>query len=141
MPRKRIRTRPFTLAALLALASTTVSAQAVYRCVQPGKPASYQTDPCPKGTRIDAIRGFTPERNPTANELAWKRYRTEREMAVRNRASAQQQAQYVAVPDQPSGPSCADAKAARDAWERRVGLSRTIDQLRWWQDYVQRACR
>lgn len=127
--------------ALLAGFTSASAAQAVYRCVQPGKPVSYQTDPCPKAARIDSIREFTPERNPTANELAWKRYRTEQEMAARNLASAQHQAHYVAVPDQTSGPSCADAKAARDAWERRVGFSRTVDQLRWWQGYVQRACR
>lgn len=124
-----------------ALWSPSVSAQAVYRCVEKGKPVSYQTDPCPKQATISAIREYVPDRQPTANELAWKRYHTEQEMAARNRAAAQPTQHVTIVENRTEGPSCAQAKADRDAWERRVGLSRTIDGLRWWQDYVQRACR
>lgn len=39
------------------------------------------------------------------------------------------------------GGACAQAKAGRDAWERSVGLGRTIDGIRYWQGRVYRACR
>lgn len=129
------------LALLAALVPSPLRAQAVYRCVQKGKPVSYQTDPCPKQATISAIREYVPEPRPTANELAWKRYRIEQEMAARHRASAQPAQHVTLVQNRNEGPTCSQAKAERDAWERRVGLSRTIDGLRWWQDYVQRACR
>lgn len=84
---------------------------------------------------------YVPEAMPTANELAWKRYRTEREMAARNQAQRTQSHSQSAVVVPAGGGECAQAKAARDAWERRVGLNRTIDGMRTWQDYVYRACR
>lgn len=139
-----IRCRGRDLAVLLVAAamwSPAVAAQAVYRCVEKGKPVSYQTDPCPRQATISAIREYVPERNPTENELAWRRHRTEREMAARNRAAAQPAQHVTVVQNRTEGPTCAQARAERDAWERRVGLGRTIDGLRWWQDYVQRACR
>lgn len=45
------------------------------------------------------------------------------------------------IPAQGSGDECARAKADRDNWERQVGMNRTIDGLRYWQDRVYDACK
>ena len=39
------------------------------------------------------------------------------------------------------GSDCAQARADRDAWERRVGLQRSVDGMRAWQERVYEACR
>jgi hypothetical protein len=60
-------------------------------------------------------------------------------------SSRQQQSASAAklhnIPAQGVGTACADAKAARDVWERRVGSKRTIDGLRYWQGRVYEACK
>lgn len=131
--------------AILALAGflygAPATAQTVYRCVQKGKPVSLQSTPCENGATTTKTREYLPERSPTANELAWQRYRTEREMQARNEAQHAQSRSGVTVVLPSGGGACEQAKAERDAWERRVGLSRTIDGMRAWQDYVYRACR
>lgn len=117
-------------------------AQVVYRCVEKGKPVSLQSHPCEGAARATATRAYVPERAPTANELAWRRYRTEQEMALRNARPSQPVAPAGAGAVLPAGgDACARAKAERDDWERRVGLSRDLDSLRAWQERVQRACR
>ncbi|TCZ87732.1 hypothetical protein [Lysobacter sp. N42] len=116
------------------------AAQVVYRCVEKGKPVSLQSHPCEGAARATATRAYVPERAPTANELAWRHYRTEREMALRNARLRQPVAPAGAVLPA-GGDACAQAKADRDDWERRAGLSRDLDSLRAWQERVQRACR
>lgn len=69
------------------LASTSVPAQAIYRCVQKGKPVSLQSEPCKNTAKTTAVRRYTAERAPTANELAWQRHRTEQEMAPKKTES------------------------------------------------------
>lgn len=128
------------VAVALAAAAPCASAQAVYRCVQKGKPVSFQSEPCGGNARTTDIRGYVPERTPTANELAWQRYRTEQEMAARN-AAARQASVGTTVNLSVDEPSCAQTKAARDAWERRMGLKRSLDGMRYWQDRVYEACR
>ncbi|HZX81619.1 MAG TPA: hypothetical protein VFE72_11785 [Lysobacter sp.] len=125
----------------MAFACAPLSAQTVYRCVQKGKPVSLQSTPCTEGATTTREIPYTPEAAPTANELAWKRYRIEREMAARNQALQSRSRSGSAVVLPAGGDACAQAKADRDAWERRVGLRRTIDGMRLWQDRVQRACR
>lgn len=135
------------VALLLAVAMSLgavfpLPAQTLYRCVQQGKPVSLQSTPCAAGAKTTKAVPYTPDAQPTANELAWKRYRTEREMAARNQAMRWQQATSGPAVVLPAGGSaCEQAKADRDAWERRVGLSRTIDGMRAWQEHVYRACR
>ena len=115
-PGRPSRGAVFAVVVLLAsLATTSVSAQAVYRCVQKGKPVSLQSEPCANNAKTTAIRGYVPERAPTANELAWKRYRTEREMADRNRAMRAAGTSGSAAVLPAGGGECAQAKADRDA--------------------------
>jgi hypothetical protein len=121
--------------------ASTASAQAVYRCVEKGKPVSFQNRPCRPGATVTGVRAYVPEPTPSANELAWKRYRLEQEMAARNRRARPSAGSGSAVVMPVGGDGCAQAKADRDAWERRVGLGRTIEGMRYWQDHVYRACR
>ncbi|GAB6194822.1 hypothetical protein [Lysobacter xanthus] len=123
------------------LIASPAHADSVYRCVQKGKPVSFQSEPCEPSAKTTAIRGFVPDPAPTANELAWKRYRVEQEMANRNRAMRASGAVPTGAVLPAGGQACADAKAARDAWERRVGLNRSVDGMRVWQDHVYQACR
>lgn len=139
-----MRMRPACLLVALACAcmhAPATWAQAVYRCVEKGKPVSLQSQPCGERARATAVRPYVPEPAPTANELAWQRHRVEREMAER-RARARQARTSASTAVMPAGgTACAQAKAERDAWERQVGLARTIDGMRFWQDRVHRACR
>lgn len=127
------------LLALMLAGAQDTRAQAVYRCVEKGKPVTFQNAPCDIKAKTTAVRGYVPDRTPTANELAWKRYNTEREMAVRNRRATAGGGAAAVMPA--GGSACAAEQAALDAWERRVGLNRTVDGLRYWQDRVSRACR
>lgn len=139
-----VRAAP-ALAALLSIALVfpwqPVRAQAVYRCVEAGKPVSLQSTPCDRGAATTRVRAYMPEPSPSANDLAWKRYRTEREMAMRHQAQRMAPPVANATVLPVGGGACAQAKAERDAWERRVGLQRTIDGMRAWQEHVHRACR
>lgn len=131
---------PALVAVAACLPAARVPAQAVYRCVEKGKPVSFQNEPCGARARVTAIRPYVPDRTPGENELAWKRYRTEQEMAARNRAARQSGGATGAVMPV-GGDACAQAKADRDAWERSVGLQRSVDGMRVWQDRVYQACR
>jgi hypothetical protein len=133
-----------TVALVLTLgvaAAPPASAQAVYRCEQKGKPVSLQSLPCDGRAKTTAIRGYVPEPAPTANELAWKRYRTDQEMTARNNSMRRAAGYSTTVVVPSDNETCAEAKAARDAWEKRMGLNRSLSGLRIWQDRVYQACR
>jgi hypothetical protein len=100
-----------------------------------------QSVPCDGKARTTSIRGYVPEPVPTANELAWKRYRTEQEMAARYNAPRYRTGYSTTVVVPTDSNDCAAAKAGRDAWERQMGLKRSIDGMRIWQDRVYQACR
>lgn len=134
--------RRIVLGLLLAGFTAAAPAQLVYRCTAKGKPTTFQNAPCGAGRKTASATAYTPDPTPTANDLAWQRYRTDQEMRRRG-AAGRASASRAFVTNAPSPPreSCADAKAARDAWERLVGLSRTVDGLRYWTDRVSRACQ
>lgn len=114
--------------------ATSAHAHAVYKCVARGNAVSFQDEPCGPGETTAAVRGFTPapevpEAIPVPARRAATRTRERRtSRATRREVSAARDA-------------CAEARARRDDWERRVGLKRTYDQLRHWNDTVSRACR
>ncbi|MFD0738111.1 hypothetical protein ACFQZQ_02245 [Lysobacter koreensis] len=138
--------------ALLLLAQLPGSArgQAVYKCVAKGRPPSYQSQPCPSSSRIAAIREYRPEAPPTHEQLLERRRREAQgrqdsaylsRIAGTDRQAGRQRdsARGHVLPT--GGNACESAKRDRDAWERRVGLSRSYDALRAWNDTVHRACR
>lgn len=49
--------------ALLAAAPFAVDAQTLYRCVQKGKPTSYQNVPCAGAAKTAGALNYVPERN------------------------------------------------------------------------------
>jgi hypothetical protein len=105
-------------------------AQSIHECVVEGKPVSFQSQPCGPGETTRSVREYVPEPQAPVRVAAASGTRVVRaraERAVRRDAGAVRDA-------------CADTKAQRDAWERRVGLKRTYDQLRHWNDAVARAC-
>jgi hypothetical protein len=127
------------LAAFVVLAGDA-DAQAVYRCVEKGKPVSFQTDPCAAAATVSKIREFTPDRELTAYE----RQQRAAQWATRPtpQASAHQHGTAAVVNTRSSQPghTCAQAKADRDRWERTVGLKRSYDAIRAMNDMVARAC-
>jgi len=124
------------LIALLAVAALCVTgsanAQVVYRCVEKGKPVSLQSDPCPAQAQVTKVREFVPQADVPVRRVEAQRPAP---------ASSAPQPRWIQQDAPQPYDECAAAKAERDAWERRVGLSRTYDQLRAMNDMVARACR
>jgi hypothetical protein len=124
--------------ALLLVGSASVHAQAVYKCTEKGKTVSYQTSPCPASAVVAGIKEFTPDRELTPAE---KRYR-EAQWARRPNYAPGGEAAVIPIQQQaPVYNECAEAKAARDRWEKTVGLNRSYESLRIWNDRVAKACR
>jgi len=124
------------LAVGLLLCSTSIGAQAVYKCVEKGKPVSFQTTPCPAAAKIATICEYTPDRELTPQE---KRQR-EVQWATRRQTQASAAAS-MPTHHAPAVDHCAMVKADRDRWERSVGLNRSYASLRGWNEQVARACR
>ncbi|MFC0677537.1 hypothetical protein ACFFGH_06690 [Lysobacter korlensis] len=123
---------------LLLVGSASAHAQAIYKCTEKGKPVSYQTSPCPASAAVAGIKQFTPDRELTPAE---KRYR-EAQWARRSNQAPGGEAAVIPIQHQaPIYDECADTKAARDRWEKTVGLERSYDALRTWNDHVAKACR
>lgn len=55
--------RTLIIAVLLTAAMFSADAQTVYRCVQKGKPTSYQNAPCPDAAKTASALAYVPERN------------------------------------------------------------------------------
>ena len=122
---------------LLVLVPGAAGSQSIYTCAVKGKPTSYQTEPCAGNAKLKAIRHFI--HNPEADRAP---------VAVRpgqqgqaRQPSRPRSARLHNVYNGGSQSACENAKRDRDAWERRVGLSRSYDSLQAWNDRVQRACK
>lgn len=129
-------TRRALLAAGLLLAAGNTAAQAVYKCVEKGKPVSFQTTPCPATAKIAAIREYTPDRELTPQE----KRRREAQWATRKQMQAQAAAS-MPIQQASTVDHCAMVKADRDRWERAVGMNRSYETLRAWNERVAHACR
>ena len=55
--------RLLILAALLAATTFPAGAQTLYRCVEKGKPTSYQNAPCAGAAKTASALDYVPERN------------------------------------------------------------------------------
>ena len=62
--------RLLIIAALLAAATFSADAQTLYRCMQKGKPTSYQNASCPDAAKTAAAVVYVPERNVPAPYLS-----------------------------------------------------------------------
>lgn len=133
------------------LLSGAVSAQAIYKCVEPGKPVSYQSEPCSRAARTDAVRPYTPEPEPTAEErraraLLEQKARRESEylsrLAGTSRAgSGNGAAQGASIQTRPRSPgACEAARAARDAHVGRNNQGGSYESRQALNDAVARHC-
>ncbi|AXK71794.1 hypothetical protein DWG18_05495 [Lysobacter sp. TY2-98] len=124
------------MALLLALGVGATQAQTVQKCVGRDGHARYQSEPCARGERTAEIWDATPDPVTPANDGPRPRTRA----STRTRASSRRSARTT-VAALESRDSCADARAYRDAVERRAGLQRNYALLTTLQDRVYEACR
>lgn len=118
------------------------SGAALYKCVDPSGQASYQSGPCPPGSRQDWVRDATPEPEPTPAQR--------RLLARQREASRQRQVQSPSYSHSPGGArqsanpessaACQAARAADAAYRRRPLKQVTHDGLRQHGDRIRAAC-
>ena len=128
-----------SVVAALLLAAAPVRAGTVYRCVEKGKPVSFQSEPCDEKARATRAVGYVPDAEPSP---ASRRAATQSEMD-RRYARARAATAHVVEATRPNadGVTCWQARNERDEWERHYPLARNVDTLRHWQEYVHQHCR
>lgn len=124
---------------LLVLPLAT-SAQTVQKC-QSSAGVRYQSAPCGRYERTVEVWDATPSPELPVLDAARPRATTAR--SSRRPPSRRTAAQWdvAGVGNGQPGRSCSDARAYRDAMERRAGLSRNYDLLSALQRPVYDACR
>lgn len=139
-----IRTIALSLCTLcvLALASTPALAGTLHRCQGTDGTVVYQDRPCSADLHETGTLPFTPEpvrAQPAArpSAAASPRHGRARGKGGGNTLSRSSAALHGIRLETDA---CRKARAQRDDWERRVGLRRTFDDLRRWQERVDRAC-
>ncbi len=128
--------RTYCVVALMLMA-TTAYGQTLYKCVAKGKPTSFQSEPCPPGTKTARAVAAVPERyTPPA-------YRP-----VPQATSPTHNVVYNNVPTQVRYDSrdqqranCQAAKNQRQEILDRAGLNRTYDLLQRLDATVYNACK
>ncbi|HSM53573.1 MAG TPA: hypothetical protein VK839_05280 [Erythrobacter sp.] len=120
------------IAALLAAPTFSVDAQTLYRCVEKGKPTSYQNDPCPGTAKTTLARDYVPERNvPTYRPaVAPTRYRRQQPSG----------AQLRNLPRATSPSACEAAKQRREMVLGKNNQGGNVDVRRVLNDAVAKAC-
>jgi hypothetical protein len=114
------------------LFSGAAHAEVMYRCVGKSGAVSYQDYPCAKGAKTTVAAEFTPEPVP-----AYRPPQHQQSQTVNRSSGSAGVLHNVKLQTD----HCAQVKADRDAWEKSVGLRRTFDSLRRWQDRVNHACK
>lgn len=124
--------RMLIIAALLAASIYSADAQTLYRCVEKGKPTSFQNDPCPVTANTASARDYVPERDlPT--------YRPAPAPVPRYR----QQSSSARVHQIPRATSPTACEAARQRREMVLGKNNqggNVDVRRVLNDAVAKAC-
>lgn len=131
--------------AVLALASSTASAQVVYKCVGADGAIAYQSNRCDAGQVAKDAWSAVPD-TMTRTEQVQRQRRQQQEDAnshyLRNLANRHRQSRGSAVVfASPNGPdsNCARAKAARDkAYDATRKMS--LAAMERWADHVNNAC-
>lgn len=120
------------IAALLAAATFSADAQTLYRCVEKGKPTSYQNDPCPRTAKTVSAREYVPDRNvPT--------YRPAPAPATRYRQQPSG-AQLRNLPRASNPSQCEAAKQRREMVLGKNNQGGNVDVRRLLNDAVAKAC-
>lgn len=130
----------------LLVLSDAAFAQQVFKCVVPGKPVSYQSDPCPGQAEKawDAV--------PDADNPYLRARLAQMDREVRQRRAAQRpytastgggRAIGASIPSRSisSSGACESARAQRDAVYRAAGHRRSFAVSRTMDDAVYNACK
>ena len=139
--------RGIFVASLLAL-SGSAGAQQVYKCVERGKPDSYQSHPCANGPAVKAWEAVPDQDNPY---LRARLAQMEREVAARRAA----QRPYVAsvggggggratgatIRTTGSSYACESAKRQRDVVYNAAGTRRSFALSSAYDNAVHNACK
>lgn len=128
-----------TMAGLLLMHAKPGLAEVIHRCRTTSAEIVYQQTPC-GALRSAGERHYTPEPDSAPLDVGRSTSKQAGRSATRGRASAGVARRRLAGSGEDRIGSCASVRAQRDAWERRVGLSRTYADLRHWTDAVARAC-
>lgn len=114
----------------------TGAAETIHRCRTTEGDIRYQQIPCSGSAKPAGERHYKPE--PDSTPLHNERSPQSRRVALGPRAK-QRKSRVSDAGDRAA--SCEETRLRRDAWERRVGLGRTYDDLRRWNDAVAWACK
>lgn len=136
------------MALIVFLATSTASAQQVYKCVR-GNEVSYQSAACDVTQKVARQWDATPEPAPTADELRQRQSKNQfgrTESARPSRAAGKDRARPASRRRNPGSTKpvtspCDAAKVRREAKLKSVGLKRTFDLLRKLDDAVNEACK
>lgn len=124
--------RLLLVAALLAIPSAA-NAQTLYRCVEKGKPTSFQSEPCNASATVASTVDYVPERDrprPTPAPAPAVQYQ-------------QRQAHSARLHNIPRAPSLSACEAARRHREQVLGTNNqqgNVDVRRMLNDAVAKAC-
>ena len=124
--------RTTIIAALLAAAAFPAEAQTLYRCVEKGKPTSYQNVPCPDAAKTASAIDYVPERSVPA------RYPTVASARPHYRRPAR--AQLHSIPRASSPTACDAAKRRRESVLGTNNQGGNVDLRRQLNDAVARDC-
>ena len=124
--------RLLIIAALLAATAYPADAQTLYRCVQKGKPTSYQNAPCAGAAKTASALDYVPERNVPV------RYPTPAPATQYYRRPAR--AQLHSIPRATSPTACDAAKQRREYVLGTNNQGGNVDVRRILNDAVARAC-
>lgn len=127
----------------LCVAVMAAEAQTVQKCVDAKGHVTLTSGSCPTGQRETGRYDATPERETAAQRRRKAELQQwERDQAARRAAASQ--TYWIPGPRTASEnrqQRCAAAKQARDSALAALGLRRTHDQLRYWDDYVYERCK
>lgn len=135
--------RRYALLAFCLALPMAATAQTVQKCQSPSG-VRFQSAPCGRGERTVEVWDATPE--PEAPPRAYAPSReprpgTTRGRTVRRYSGRSARTASAVYARMPRGRTCEEARAYRDAMERRAGLSRNYDLLSALQGQVYDACQ
>lgn len=120
------------LAVLLATTALPADAQTLYRCVQKGKPTSYQNQPCPEAARTASAIDYVPERNLPVRNPPTAESRQQHRRPTRARTHI--------IPVASSPGACDAARQRRDNVLGSNNQGGNVDVRRVLNDAVAKAC-
>lgn len=129
---------PLVAALILALACPESRAQSVQKCEDRAGRVRYQSAPCGRGERTLETWEAVPDPEPVRRMAATVEREPRASRSGSRRARRPRARAHVA---ERSFDSCSEAKAYRDAVERRVGLDRTYELLSALSRQVYDACK